>query len=548
MAERFSRKYRIMWNQNGGEEASYHPPMTPEKYAQAFLGFLEGTQVDAFVSGLGWASGYQVIYPTEVEGMEFIVDRIESDVPVGTVKDWQYAENVRRIWEAGCDPIQIRIDEARRLGIDYWAHLHMNDWHHLEVLDGERNILSSRFHEQRRDLLIGEEGTAGLPEALRVAMRWFQDYRHDEVRRLRLDVMKEACSRYDLDGFQYDFMRCPGYFRHGEEKAGWPIMTDFMRESRRAIDGIAGARGRAIGFAARVPNTIDGAERLGLDVRTWVSEGLVDILIPATLYAADLEEDITEWVELARGTGVQIVPTIEAGYRAGHTGGVTRSHYNPPAILPLDLDMINAVAARHWRNGADGMYLFNFFASAAVYGLDTRPALDDIGNPLRLRYKNKKYVVARSAPGFVLRDRDQTFPNCLRTARQIPVELTADNVDIAIDVADDLAEAGQRVAGVELSLLVQNLTIYDELSVSFNGTRIEPGNPLRAGGYHRQSAVWQRFDLLEAAPPRPGPNTLSVGAARRNPRLAGEIPLELTDVELGIRYAFPNGPWEGTPD
>ena len=472
-----------MWNQNGGEEASYHPPMTPEKYAQAFLGFFEGTQVDAFVSGLGWASGYQVIYPTEVEGMEFIVDRIKSDVPVGTVKDWQYAENVRRIWEAGFDPIQIRMDEARRLGIDYWAHLHMNDWHHLEVLDGKRNILSSRFHEQRRDLLIGEEGTSGLPEALGVAMRWFQDYRHDEVRQLRLDVAKEACTRYDLDGFQYDFMRCPGYFRHGEEKAGWPIMTDFMRESRRAIDGIAGARGRAIGFAARVPNTIDGAERLGLDVRTWVSEGLVDILIPATLYAADLEEDITEWVELARGTGVQIVPAIEAGYRAGHTGGVTRSHYNPPAILPLDLDMINAVAARHWRNGADGMYLFNFFASAAVYGLDTRPALDDIGNPVRLRYKNKKNVVARSAPGFVLRDRDQTFPNCLRTERQIPVELTADRVDITIDVADDLAEAGQRVAGVELSQ-----------------------------------------------------------------RLAAEIPLELTDVELSIRYAFPNGPWEGTPD
>ena len=71
VAERFSGKYRIMWNQNGGEEASYHPPMTPEKYAQAFLGFPEGTQVDAFVSGLGWASGYQEIYPTEVEGMDF---------------------------------------------------------------------------------------------------------------------------------------------------------------------------------------------------------------------------------------------------------------------------------------------------------------------------------------------------------------------------------------------------------------------------------------------------------------------------------------------
>ena len=95
---------------------------------------------------------------------------------------------------------------------------------------------------------------------------------------------------------------------------------------------------------------------------------------------------------------------------------------------------------------------------------------------------------------------------------------------------------------------MQNLTICDELSVTFNGTRIEPGNPLRAGGCHRQSAVWQRFDLLETAPPRPGSNTLSVRVARRNQRLAGEIPLELTDVELSIRYAFPNGPWEGTPE
>jgi len=128
------------------------------------------------------------------------------------------------------------------------------------------------------------------------------------------------------------------------------------------------------------------------------------------------------------------------------------------------------------------------------------------------------------------------------------VELAADGVEITIDLADDLAEAGQRVAGVELSLLVQNLTICDELSVSFNGTSIEPGNPLREGGYHRQSAVWQRFDLLETAPPRPGSNTLSVRVARRNQRLAGEIPLELTDVELSIRYAFPNGRWEGTPD
>lgn len=546
MAERFNKKYRIMWNQNGGDEANYHPPMSPEKYVQAFLGHFEGTQVDAFVSGLGWCSGYQVIYPTEVEGMEFVVDRLESDVPLGSVKDWQYAQNVRLIWEAGHDPIQLRLDEARRLGIDYWAHIHMNDWHHLEVLDGSRNIMSSRFHEERTELLLGEEGVAGLPKDLQVAMRWFQDYRHDEVRKLRLDLAVEACTRYDLDGFQYDFMRVPGFFPHGQEKACWPIMTELMRETRAAIDEIADARGRPLGFAARVPNTIDGAERLGLDVRTWVSEGLIDILVPATLYVADLEEDITEWVELAEGTGIQIVPTIEAGYRAGHTGGISRAHYSTPAILPLDPEMINAVAARHWRNGADGIYLFNFFASSSTYGLDTRPALDTIGNPLRIKYKNKKYVVARSQPGFVLRDRDQTFPNCLRTERQIPVELTNDAVEITIDVADDLAEAGQRVAAVELSLLIANLTIEDELVVSLNDAPIEARNALQPGGFHQRTAVWQRFDLEEEALPLQGSNRVSVSVSRRNERLQREIPLELTDVELRIRYAYPNGPWEAT--
>ena len=165
---------------------------------------------------------------------------------------------------------------------------------------------------------------------------------------------------------------------------------------------------------------------------------------------------------------------------------------------------------------------------------------------ISLKYKNKKYVVARSAPGFVLRDRDQTFPNCLRTERQIPVDLTSDGVEITIDVVDDLADAARRVESVELSLLVRNFTIEDELSVCFNGTPIDPGNPLREGDFHPQSAAeWLCFDLLAQASPRSGSNSMTVSVARRNERIAVEIPLELTDVELSVRYAYPDGPWEG---
>ena len=78
----------------------------------------------------------------------------------------------------------------------------------------------------------------------------------------------------------------------------------------------------------RLPNTIEGASRLGLDVPRWVEEGLIDIVVPSTFFDADLEEDITEWVEMARGTAVRINPAIEEAHRAGHTGGVNRC--SPP--------------------------------------------------------------------------------------------------------------------------------------------------------------------------------------------------------------------------
>ena len=51
--------------------------------------------------------------------------------------------------------------------------------------------------------------------------------------------------------------------------------------------------------------------------------------------------------------------------------------------------------------------------------------------------------------------------------------------------------------------------------------------------------------LLAQAPPRPGSNRVTIEVGRRNGRIAGEIPLELTDAELSVRYAYPDGPWEG---
>ena len=538
---RLGKSYRIMWDQNSGLEGFYNPPMSPEKVAQAHFGFFEGTPVDTYVCAPGCNAGYNVGYPTKVKGAEFFVDRLrDGEVIVGNVQLWRHAENLRLLWEAEIDPLQIQIDEAQRLGIDFWFRLSMNDWHHADAEGNVVNLMGSRFYGEHPEYFIGTKGIdPSWPnqERLRETISWFQDFAHDEVRRLRLDIAAEACDRYDVTGFEYDFMRCPGYFKYDQVEANTPIMTQFIRDTRAVLDEIGARKGKQIGLSVRVPNTLDGSRRLGLDVATWMAEDLIDIVVPSTFFAADLEEDISEWAALARNTPVRINPAIEEAYRAGHTAGVTRSSYNPPVLLPLTHEMINAIAACHWRNGADGLYVFNWFSTAPTYEYDNRAALDDIGAPLRLKYKNKCYVVMRT---------DGSFPNCLPHPRQIPVLVGAERSAIKIVVADDLAETGARVRSACLYVHFTNLTVADKVEIKLNGEVLPCINPMEPGVYNTRPTAWQNYDVATNLV-RCGANEISVRMIERNQRLAAELPVEVSDMEMEIQYCYPNGPWHPPP-
>ena len=97
------------------------------------FGGLAGTPVDAFVCTVGLNAGYTLSYPTEVEGMEFLVDRLEAGAVLGSADLWRRAETLRALWSAGHDPVRIALDEAQRIGMDFWLQLRMNDWHHFDA-------------------------------------------------------------------------------------------------------------------------------------------------------------------------------------------------------------------------------------------------------------------------------------------------------------------------------------------------------------------------------------------------------------------------------
>ena len=532
---RLRRSYRIMWDQNHGKLSYHNPPMDGTKQVQQHLGFFDGTPVDAYVCTLGPDCGYAVDYPTKVKGLDFIVDRYERGAKLGDVRYWRYAENLKALWAHGVDPLGVQIKEARRLGIDFWFRLSMNDWHSVDEQGEIFRLSGSQFQADHREYRLGAEGVKGWPPKMAANVAPLQDFAHPEVRQLRLDTMAEACERYDVDGFVFDFMRIPIYFKFGQEERHVPVMTEFMRQSRAILDDIGARKGKKLGLAVRVPNTIAGARRLGFDVPGWVREHLVDIVVASTFFSADLDEDMSEWAELTRNSPVLIHAAIEEAYSAGHTGDIKRVFYNPPTMLPLTVDMIHALAARHWRNGVDGLYTFNWFGTVDSYDYDNREALDNVGNPLRLKYKNKRYVVTRT---------DGSFPNCLPNPRQIPAPVGREPLRIHMDVADDLTEAGSRVLTRRLYVHVANLLVIDRLEVVLNGQVLSCANPMQPGQYINDSIIWQNYDI----PPgviRQGPNQIELRMLEQNNRVHEELPVEVADLELLIEYSYPNGPWTG---
>ena len=116
---------------------------------------------------------------------------------------------------------------------------------------------------------------------------WAMDYGHDEVRQRKLDIIKEICTRYDVDGFEMDFLRHPFYFRKGHEADGAKKMSAFVESVRKQLDDIGDKKGKRLRLLVRVPPQLAECKRIGLHVPTWMRNDWVDMVI-ATLDPIEL--------------------------------------------------------------------------------------------------------------------------------------------------------------------------------------------------------------------------------------------------------------------
>jgi hypothetical protein len=178
--------------------------------------------------------------------------------------------------------------------------------------------------------------------------------------------IEEMLARYDVDGFECDWMR-------------WPIpqdpavLTAFMRRTRAAVDAAAKRRGHPILLGVRVSSRPAAALAKGMDVAAWAREKLVDWVVPANFFSSvDFDIPLGEWQKIVAdaGSSALVIPCLDTGVV---TQDPTTKRRSPRRMLTLA--EYCGWAGRMYERGAPGVYFFNLFTyfEAPYHVTDTTP-------------------------------------------------------------------------------------------------------------------------------------------------------------------------------
>ena len=168
-------------------------------------------------------------------------------------------------------------------------------------------------------------------------------------------------------------------------------MTDLVGRLKAALTRKSERAGRPVLFSARVPGSLDGALAAGLDVRTWIERGLIDVVVVGHATGSRFRLPVEEYVAAARGTDVEVIAQNLGLFMQPrpHWAGLLfgeRDYYST--------EMCRAVAAVHHRAGAHGLYLFNnhYLSVTRDAGYDRQP-WREIADPALIARRDKHYLV-----------------------------------------------------------------------------------------------------------------------------------------------------------
>ncbi len=268
-------------------------------------------------------------------------------------------ENARACMAAGMDPIRIVGKQAKEIGLYFLPSLRMNDAHF--IFDPFNYPLTGEFWiKNHATLTIGDS-----PLTFRKGYENLLDYSKSEVSEYRLKVIAEVIERYEdlIDGFELDFNRVQVFFPKGKAQERAHLITDMLREVRKMLEEASQRQGRPMYLFARIPPSLPDCQWAGLDVETWMNEGLVDLVSPAQLMTLAQDMPIEDMIEYAHQNNVLVYPSLypRTAWRTPLDPESPTQETTTILEREATLAEILGAASAYYAQGAEGFYLFNFY-------------------------------------------------------------------------------------------------------------------------------------------------------------------------------------------
>ncbi len=466
-----------------------------------------------------WGEGNTAVWPSEV-------------IPC--------TENVfPRWWEAGIDPVEVLLTEAKNRGREVFFSYRINGSDNDDLFDPPRPF------EEPIPL------KAEHPDWLIYKWHPYWNFSFKGVRDLKLNVVREVAEMYDFDGINIDFARIPVLFPE-EQWLHRDTLTDFMRAVRTTLLDTGEKRGQPLLLAARVPEDLMGCHFDGMDVETWVRDFLVDILVIGTRTA---NADVAAFRRITADTPIKVYPSFD-------------DHHSTDGYREPNLEIWRGACANWWRQNPDGMHTFNLMVSspesAQNLGISPSPRWEaqrrifsEIGSPETLKGGDKVFFVERRGGGHA--EYVVPSPANWHTPRHmyfqtnmlapLPAALAGDgkaDTLLTLNVADDVNTAPEGIDQVTLRIAIPDeageaLSVDERLEKIGLGVEVRLNNILldapRAETIENPKGDAFKNWLIFNVPPRylaVGANLVGVRLSQQLPAIFGRIRIE--KLELHICY------------
>ncbi len=469
----------------------YEPPMSlPE--ATATIDAVAGTGVDTFVWGFG-------VGPTVFHDSKFAdVFAAHLDV-IPDVASWRAYENTMGLINRGCDPLEVMIDRAHEVGMDFIGSLRLT---HSSDPANVTNAHNWQFKIDHPEWTL--KGDDSNPDR-RNAFNW----KYPEVRAERMAIAEETCARYDVDGLELDLTFDPYYFEAHEVAENMHVLTNFLRDLRHTVKETAKSRGKSIDIGARVLPTIEANNEAGFDIDTWFEKGLLDFVVPNVYSHMPIDPDFPfEWVlERARAGGCEVYPAM------GSVLGANREEY-------AGVEYYRAAASAYWNRGVDALYLPWY---PWPIGPEQRQILSEIGDPDVLFEKPKRYYMA------------PRHDRCVKFGYEAPLPVRLDTgttATVGLSVVKDSASAN-----ATLTLKLGESTSHDVMTVRLNGYELSLDEATYTTYGYDYSTLEFRLGWDHLVD---GMNEISVAVLSRPSTLSSAVSLD--GVEIAVDYVTPKQP------